>query len=313
MKANRLDQRITAMSQVFAGIEAGGTKWVCMIANHPGDIRATTRFPTRQPGDTIGSAIEFIQDQVSTLKDLRAIGIGSFGPLDLKKDSNTYGHLTTTPKSGWANTDLINPFKSEFNLPIGLDTDVNAAALGESRWGAGQGLSDFIYLTVGTGIGGAAIANHDLIHGMIHPEMGHTLIPHDWERDPFPGVCPYHGDCLEGLATGPAIQARWKQPAEQLPPEHPAWQLEAHYLGLGIANLIVALSPQRVILGGGVMDQSQLFPLIRQEVREILGNYISAPEIIEPNEEYIAPPVLGSQAGVLGAVALAQLAAGISI
>ncbi len=297
------------MNQVFAGIEAGGTKWVCMIANHPGDIRATTRFPTGQPEATIGSAIEFIKNQVPNPGDLRGIGIGSFGPLDLIRGSNTYGYLTTTPKPGWAHTNLINPFKMEFNVPIGFDTDVNAAALGERRWGAGQGLSDFIYLTVGTGIGGAAVANHELIHGMIHPEMGHTLIPHDWERDPFPGVCPYHGDCLEGLATGPAIQARWKQPAENLPPEHPAWQLEAHYLGLGIANLIATLSPQRVILGGGVMDQSQLFPLIRNEVRELLGNYISTPEIMEPNEEFIVPPVLGSQAGVLGAVALGEHAA----
>lgn len=297
------------MNQVFAGIEAGGTKWVCMIANHPGDIRATTRIPTGQPEDTIGSAIEFIRNQAPDPGDLGGIGIGSFGPLDLKRGSNTYGCLTTTPKPGWAHTNLINPFKMEFNLPIGFDTDVNAAALGERLWGAGYQLSDFIYITVGTGIGGAAVANHELIHGMVHPEMGHMLIPHDWKRDPFPGVCPYHGDCLEGLATGPAIQARWKQPAEDLPPEHPAWELEAHYLGLGISNLITALSPQRVILGGGVMDQSQLFPMIRNEVRELLGNYISTPEIMEPNEEYIVPPVLGPQAGVLGAVALAQQAA----
>ena len=297
------------MSQVFAGIEAGGTKWVCMIANHPGEIRATVRFQTGEPEGTIDSAIEFIKSNVNNPEDLGGLGIGSFGPLDLNRDSITYGYLTTTPKPGWAHTDLISPFGEQFNLPVGIDTDVNAAALGEYRWGAGQGLSDFIYLTVGTGIGGAAIANHELIHGMVHPEMGHIFVPHDTERDPFTGVCPYHGDCLEGLATGPAIQARWGQPAENLPPDHPAWQLEAHYLGLGIANLIVTLSPQRVILGGGVMDQAQLFPLIREEVCKLLGGYISAPEIMEANEDYIVPPVLGSQAGVLGAVALAQLAA----
>ena len=296
------------MSQVFAGIEAGGTKWVCMIANHPEDIRATTRFQTGEPGGTISSVIEFIKSNVPDSENLLGIGIGSFGPLDLNRESKSYGYLTTTPKPCWANTDLINPFKMEFNLPIGFDTDVNAAALGEHRWGAGQGLSDFIYLTVGTGIGGAAIANQALIHGMIHPEMGHMLIPHDWDRDPFPGVCPFHGDCLEGLATGPAVQARWGQPADQLPPDHPAWQLEAHYLGLGISNLIATLSPQRVILGGGVMEQTQLFPLIREEVRILLGDYISAAEITQVNEEYIVPPVLGSQAGVLGAIALAQQA-----
>jgi len=296
------------MSQVFAGIEAGGTKWVCMIANQPEDIRATTRFQTGEPEETIGSAIEFIKNNVTNSEDLLGIGIGSFGPLDLNRESKSYGYLTTTPKPGWAHTDLISRFKMEFNLPIGFDTDVNAAALGEHRWGAGQGLSDFIYLTVGTGIGGAAIANQASIHGIIHPEMGHMLVPHDWDRDPFPGVCPFHGDCLEGLATGPAVQARWGQPAEQFPSDHPAWQLEAHYLGLGIANLITTLSPQRVILGGGVMQQTQLYPLIREEVRILLGDYISAAEITQVNEEYIVPPMLGSQAGVLGAIALAQQA-----
>jgi len=296
------------MSQVFAGIEAGGTKWVCMIADHPEDIRATTRFQTGEPAGTISSAIEFIKDNVTDSENLLGIGIGSFGPLDLNRKSKSYGYLTTTPKPGWAHTDLISRFKMVFDLPIGFDTDVNAAALGEYRWGAGQGLSDFIYLTVGTGIGGAAIANQALIHGMIHPEMGHMLVPHDWDRDPFPGVCPFHGDCLEGLATGPAVQARWGQSADQLPADHPAWQLEAHYLGLGISNLIATLSPQRVILGGGVMEQTQLFPLIREEVRILLGDYISAAEITQVNEEYIVPPVLGSQAGVLGAIALAQQA-----
>ena len=296
------------MSQVFAGIEAGGTKWVCMIADHPEDIRATTRFQTGEPAGTISSAIEFIKDNVTDSENLLGIGIGSFGPLDLNRKSKSYGYLTTTPKPGWAHTDLISRFKMVFDLPIGFDTDVNAAALGEYRWGAGQGLSDFIYLTVGTGIGGAAIANQALIHGMIHPEMGHMLVPHDWDRDPFPGVCPFHGDCLEGLATGPAVQARWGQSAEQLPPDHPAWQLEAHYLGLGISNLVTTFSPQRVILGGGVMGQTQLFPLIREEVRILLGDYISAAEITQVNQEYIVPPVLGSQAGVLGAISLAQQA-----
>ena len=296
------------MSKVFAGIEAGGTKWVCMIASHPEDIRAITRFKTRDPEKTIGFAIDFIKGQVPDSGDLQGIGIGSFGPLDLNKDSSTYGYLTTTPKKGWASTDLLTPFKKEINLPIGIDTDVNAAALGEHIWGAGQGLSDFIYLTVGTGIGGAAITNHKLVHGMIHPEMGHMLIPHDLERDPFSGKCPFHGDCLEGLATGPAIKARWGQPAEDLPPNHPAWQLEAYYLGLGIANLITVLSPQRVILGGGVMNQGHLFPLIRREVRKQLRDYIAAAEIMEENEKFLVAPALGSQAGVLGAIALAQQA-----
>ncbi len=296
------------MTDLFAGIEAGGTKWVCMIAAHPEDIRASTRFPTTRPEETIGAAIAFIKRQIQP-GELKGLGIGSFGPLDLDPESPTYGFLTTTPKPGWANSDLISPFRVAFDLPTGFDTDVNAAALGEARWGAAQGLNDFVYLTIGTGIGGAGMVNGSLIHGLVHPEMGHVRIPHDKERDPFPGVCPYHGDCLEGLATGLAIEARWGKKGEKLPPEHPAWQLEAHYLALGVANLIFTLSPQRIILGGGVMEQEQLFPLIRKSVLDILSNYISAKEILENIEQYIVPPGLGSQAGVLGAIALGQRAA----
>jgi fructokinase len=296
------------MTDLFAGIEAGGTKWVCMIAAHPEDIRASTRFPTTQPEETIGTAINFIERQIQP-GELKGLGIGSFGPLDLDPKSPTYGFLTTTPKPGWANSDLISPFRKAFDLPIGFDTDVNAAALGEARWGVAQGLTDFVYLTIGTGIGGAGMVNGGLIHGLVHPEMGHMRIPHDWEKDPFPGVCPYHGDCLEGLATGPAIEARWGKRGEELPPEHPAWHLVSHYLALGVANLISTLSPQRVILGGGVMEQEQLFPLIRKSVQDTLNNYISAKEILEDIEQYIVPPGLGPQAGVLGAIALAQQAA----
>ncbi len=296
------------MTDLFAGIEAGGTKWVCMIAAHPKDIRASTRFPTTQPEETIGAAIAFIKRQIQP-GELKGLGIGSFGPLDLAPESPTYGFLTTTPKPGWANSDLISPFRVAFDLPTGFDTDVNAAALGEARWGAAQGLIDFVYMTIGTGIGGAGMVNGGLIHGLVHPEMGHVRIPHDKERDPFPGICPYHGDCLEGLATGLAIEARWGKKGEELPPEHPAWQLEAHYLALGVANLIFTLSPQRIILGGGVMEQEQLFPLIRKSVLDILSNYISAKEILENIEQYIVPPGLGSQAGVLGAIALGQRAA----
>jgi fructokinase len=295
------------MTELFAGIEAGGTKWVCMIAAHPGDIHATTRFPTTQPEETIENAIQYIRDQFQSA-ELTGLGIGSFGPLDLDQDSPTYGYLTTTPKPGWANTDLLSPFREAFNLPTGFDTDVNAAALGEARWGAAQGLTDFVYLTIGTGIGGAVVVNSELVHGLIHPEMGHMGIPHDLDQDPFPGVCPYHGDCLEGLATGPAIAARWGEKGENLPPDHPAWQLEANYIALGLANLVIILSPQRIILGGGVMEQKQLFPLIRARLQEELGNYISAREILEEIDQYIVPPKLGSQAGVLGAIALAQQA-----
>jgi fructokinase len=299
------------MVKLFAGIEAGGTKWICAIADGHANILASTRIPTTQPEETINTAIEFFQSHESEFGAVTAVGIASFGPLDLKQDSPTYGYLTTTPKPGWANTDIVGPIQEAFNLPVGFDTDVNGAALGEAQWGAAQGASDFIYLTIGTGIGGGGMVNNALIHGLVHPEMGHLRIPHDWEQDPFPGICPYHGDCLEGLATGPAIEARWGLKGEQLPPDHPAWELEAQYLALGLVNLVCSLSPQRIILGGGVMEQEQLYPLIRRRVQELLNNYISAEEIQQDIDNYIIPPGLGAQAGILGAIALAQQAASV--
>jgi fructokinase len=187
-----------------------------------------------------------------------------------------------------------------------LDTDVNAAALAEFRWGTAQGLSDFVYVTVGTGIGGGGMVNGKLVHGLLHPEMGHMKIPHDRALDRFEGSCPYHGDCLEGLASGPAIQARWGKAPASLPPEHPAWRLEAGYLGLGLANLICVLSPQRIILGGGVMQQDTLLPLVRQEVRHVLNGYLPAAQLEQEIDSFILKPQLGQRAGVLGALALAQ-------
>jgi fructokinase len=187
---------------------------------------------------------------------------------------------------------------------------VNGAALGEYRWGAAQGLDTFVYLTIGTGIGGGGMINGKLVHGLLHPEMGHMRLPHDVERDPFPGVCPFHGDCLEGVAAGPAIEARWGQRGETLPSGHPAWALEAHYLALGVVNLTCIMSPQRVILGGGVMQQAHLFPLIRSEVQRLLNGYLKAPEIMDRIEEHIVPPGLGKYAGIKGAIALGQQVAG---
>lgn len=297
------------MDDFYAGIEAGGTKWVCIIAKGPEKVLASKRFPTTSPEETIAAAIEFFQSHINEEIEYRALGIGSFGPLDLNPESKTYGCITSTPKPGWGGTNLVDQFEQAFHLPVGFDTDVNAAALGESLWGAGQGYSDFIYLTVGTGIGAAAVVNGRLIHGLIHPEMGHMLIPHDWQADPFEGVCPYHGDCLEGLANGPAIAGRWGRKGEHLPPDHPAWQLEAQYLAMGLVNLIYTLSPQRIILGGGVMNQGQLFPLIRTRVKQLLNDYLAAPEIQTQIHDFIVPAGLGSRSGPLGAVALAQQAA----
>jgi fructokinase len=292
----------------YGGIEAGGTKFVCAVGSGPDDIRAETRFPTTTPEETMGRAIAFFREQAEPV-GLRAIGIASFGPVDPDPRSARYGFITTTPKPGWADTDLAGEVGRALSLPVGFDTDVNGAALGEHRWGAAQGLDTFIYLTIGTGIGGGGMVKGQLMHGLIHPEMGHIRVPRDQEADPFSGICPYHGDCLEGLASGPALQARWGQAAEALPAEHPAWPLQARILGLALSNFICTLSPQRIILGGGVMAQPQLFPLARAEVQRLLNEYVQAPEILTDIDNYIVPPALGSQAGVLGAIALAEAAA----
>ena len=290
---------------LWGGIEAGGTKFVCAVGTGPDDLRAEVRFPTTTPEETIGRAVEFFQEQ-SHREPLSAVGIASFGPVDPNPVSPTFGYITTTPKPGWANIDFAGPVRRALNVPVGFDTDVNVAALGEGRWGAAQGLDTFIYLTIGTGIGGGGVADGRLLHGLVHPEMGHIPIPHDRERDPYPGWCPYHGDCLEGLANGPAIEARWGQRGETLPADHPAWPLEAHYLALGLASFICVLSPQRIIMGGGVMRQEHLFPIIREEVQNILNGYIQSPAILEDIDSYIVPPGLGNRSGVLGAIALAH-------
>jgi fructokinase len=294
---------------LVGGIEAGGTKFVCAVGSGPEDLRAEIHFATTTPEETIGQAIAFFQAQRQRHGELGAIGIAAFGPLDPNPASPAYGMITTTPKPGWAHTDFAGTVARALGRPVGFDTDVNGAALAEGRWGAAQGLDTFLYLTIGTGIGGGALVGGQLLHGLLHPEMGHILIPHDWERDPYKGHCPYHGDCLEGMAAGPAIAARWGQRAETLAPDHPAWALEATYLAYGLVNLILTLSPQRLILGGGVMNQAQLFPMVRQRVRDFLGGYVQAPHILAEIDSYIVPPALGSRAGVLGALALAQAAA----
>lgn len=301
------------MTPLWGGIEAGGTKFVCAVGSGPDDLRAEARFPTTTPEETIGRAVRFFQQHQRlgrrpspNSEPLAAIGIASFGPVDPDPDSPTFGYITTTPKPGWAHTDLAGAVRRALGVAVGFDTDVNAAALGEHRWGAAQGVDTFVYLTIGTGIGGGGMVNGQLIHGLIHPEMGHILVPHDWESDPYAGFCPYHGDCLEGLATGPALEKRWGQRGEMLPADHPAWPLEAKYLALGLVNIICILSPQRIIMGGGVMQQPALFPLVRREVQELLHGYLQAPAILEQIDDYIVPPALGDRAGVLGAIALAQ-------
>jgi fructokinase len=292
---------------LWGGIEAGGTKFVCAVGTGPDDLQDEVRFPTTTPEETFGRAVQFFQQRRK--EPLTAIGIASFGPVDLNPDSPTFGYITDTPKPGWARTDFAGRIRRALGVPVGFDTDVNGAALGEYRWGAAQGLDTFIYLTIGTGIGGGGMVNGKLMHGLVHPEMGHIRIPHDRDRDPYPGSCPYHGDCLEGLAAGPALEERWGQRGETLPADHPAWPLEADYLAFGLVNIICTLSPQRIIIGGGVMQQPQLFPLVRRRVQELLNNYLPVPAILDHIDDYIVPPGLGDQAGVLGAMALAEHAA----
>lgn len=290
---------------LYIGIEAGGTKFVCAAGSDPVQIFSRSTFPTTTPEETVRRTINFIRECSSSYGEINALGIASFGPIDPNPFSPRFGYITETPKPGWSNFNLVGEIKRAFDLPVGFDTDVNGAGLGEWRWGAAQKLDTFIYMTIGTGIGGGGMINEKLLHGMIHPEMGHIRIPHNFDEDPFEGGCPFHGDCFEGLANGPAMEKRWGKPAEELSPEHPAWDLEAKYIALALTNYICTLSPQRIILGGGVMHQEQLFPMVRSYVQGLLNEYVQSKQIMEDIDHYIVPPALGDNAGVLGAIALA--------
>ena len=290
---------ISGAAPRYGGIEAGGTRFRCALGSGPDDVEFA-EFPTTTPTETLARVAEFFR----TRQPVQAVGIASFGPIDPNPESPTFGYITSTPKLEWRNFDFAGAVRAGLDLPsefpIAFDTDVNAAALAERRWGAARGLRSFIYITVGTGLGGGAIIDGHLLHGRLHPEMGHIRIPRDRERDPFPGSCPYHGDCLEGLAAGPAIQKRWGEPGHLLPDGHPCWELEAGYLALGVVNWACTLSPERVVLGGGVMQRQELFPKIRARVGELLNGYLTPPDIV--------PAGLGLRAGVLGALALASAA-----
>ncbi|MEL6900222.1 MAG: ROK family protein [Cyanobacteria bacterium J06606_4] len=293
---------------LLGGVEAGGTKFVCAVGTGPDDLRAVTRIPTTTPEETLPQVVDFFRQQVAKEGALDAIGIGSFGPVDVREKSPTFGWFLDTPKPGWQQVEFAGVIKRALGVPVGFDTDVNAAALGEHKWGNAQGLETFIYLTVGTGIGGGGVVGGKPIHGLLHPEMGHILIPHDLSVDPFPGSCPFHKDCLEGLASGFAMEKRWGQKAASLPEDHPAWALEASYLSTGLVNFILMLSPERIVLGGGVMAQKHLFTRVREGVREKLNGYLSISQITDDIESYIVPPQLGGRAGILGAFVLAQKA-----
>lgn len=294
------------MEKVYGGIEAGGTKFVCVIGTGPDDIRAETVFPTTTPEETIGEAVDFFNGYSGT-DPLLAIGIASFGPLNLDSSTPEYGYITRTPKPGWEHTNMLGIVKSALDLPVSIDTDVNGAALAEYLWGAGKGTDSLVYITIGTGIGGGGMVNGGLMHGLVHPEMGHIRIPHDFEKDPFRGCCPYHGDCLEGLASGKAVELRWGKRGEELPEDHPAWELEARYLALGISNIICTLSPARIITGGGLMKNLSLITKVRAKTAEYLNGYINSTCVMDDIDNYIVLPKLGDFSGVLGAIALARM------
>lgn len=293
---------------LIAAIEAGGTKFVCAVGTGPEDIRIETTIDTKEPKDTIHAVVRFLSGAKAKVGPFEAIGIGSFGPVDLNPTSKTYGFITTTPKRGWQHTDLAGPLKSQFKVPVNFDTDVNAAVLGEYLWGSGEGCDPLIYITVGTGIGGGVIVNGHILHGLMHPEIGHLCVPPPASSGAVVAECqcPYHKSCVEGYASGSAIMKRWGVRPDSLPGNHPAWEDVSDVLAHALVNLILTLSPQRIILGGGVMHQGQLFPLIRSKVILILNGYLQTPEIVRNIDQFIVAPGLGDRAGVLGALALGQ-------
>lgn len=288
----------------LGAIEAGGTKFVVAIGNENGEVLERESFPTTTPKETMNNIFKFFDD-----KNIEAIGLGCFGPIDPDLKSETYGYITTTPKPGWGHYNIVGALQDHYpKMPIGFDTDVNGAALGEAYFGAAKGLDSALYLTIGTGIGGGAIVEGNLVHGLLHPEMGHMYLERR-EDDTYKGKCPYHGTCFEGLAAGPAVEERWGVKGKDLPVDHPAWDLEAWYIAQALAIYVLTISPKKIILGGGIMHQSQLFPMIHKYLQERLNGYIQKDEITtDAIKDYIVWPELGDNAGVCGALALAKLA-----
>lgn len=283
---------------ILGALEAGGTKMVMAIGDENGTIMEQVLLPTETPDITVPKMIAYFAS-----KNVEALGIGCFGPIDINKSSNTYGYITTTPKLAWRNFNIVGEFSKALNVPVGFDTDVNASALGEATWGSTKGLSDSIYLTLGTGVGVGVISNNRLLHGMLHPEAGHILLAQRAD-DTYQGKCPYHGTCLEGLTAGPAIEERWGKPAKELANMPEVWDLEAYYIAQALVNFILTLSPKRIVLGGGVMHQEQLFTLVREKVKELLGGYINTKELSDL-DSYIVPAGLKDQQGIMGCLQLA--------
>lgn len=293
---------------LIGALEAGGTKMVCAIGNEKGEIRERISIPTETPEITMAAVTQWFGE-----RQIEALGIGCFGPVDVDRKSPTYGFITTTPKLAWQNTDIVGCCRKALKtpdgkeIPVGFDTDVNASCLGEAVWGSTRDVDSSMYITVGTGVGAGIMIENRLVHGMMHPEAGHVLLCRD-ENDHYAGRCPYHRHCLEGLASGPAIEERWGEKAYLLNDRAEVWELEAFYLAQAIVDFIMVLSPQRIVLGGGVMHQEQLYPLIRKKTAELLNGYIQVPEL-QDLEHYIVPPALEDNQGIMGCIRLAMEAA----
>lgn len=284
----------------LGAIEAGGTKWICAVGTGPLDVVAETRIDTTTPAETLASVIDFFRDH-----DVEAIGIASFGPIELRRDHPQYGYITTTPKPGWAHTDVVGPLHTALGVPVGIDTDVNGAAVGEGRWGAARSLDTFAYLTVGTGIGGGAVVNGQIVHGLVHAEMGHVAVRRHPD-DAFEGACPFHGDCFEGMASGPALEARWGSRPDELVARQDVLDMEAFYIAEGLRTIVYLLAPERIIVGGGVAKLDGLFPAIRSALSATLAGYPGLPE--HQSDDFVVPPGLADRSGIAGAFALAELA-----
>ncbi len=288
---------------LYGALEAGGTKMVCAIGDESGKIFEQVSIPTKTPEETMPAIIDYFKG-----KEIKALGIGCFGPIGVDKNSSDYGHILKTPKLPWIDFDMVGTMEKALGIPVGFDTDVDGSLLGEVTFGAAKGLTDVLYITIGTGVGGGILSGGKVVHGMMHPELGHMRLAKH-ESDTYEGKCPYHGTCFEGLAAGPAIEGRWGKPAKELVDRDEVWELESFYIAQALANLMLIISPQRIILGGGVMHQEQLFPLIRRKVIENLNGYLSSDKL-EDMDNYIVPAGCHDDQGIMGAIRLAMDACG---
>jgi len=282
----------------YGAIEAGGTKFVLAIGNKEGEILERKSIQTRGPEETMDEVISFFKD-----KNIRALGLGCFGPIELNKEKEKYGYITSTPKKKWVNFDILGTLQRALNIPVSISTDVSAAALGEVTFGEFKNESTLLYITIGTGIGGGYVIDGKIHNGMLHPELGHILVTKD-PHDTYKGFCRFHENCLEGLAAGPANEGRTGLKGSEIPDSHESYEFIARYIAEALMNYILVLSPTKIVLGGGVMDRSFLYPKIRENVLRLLNGYILTDEL-QDIERYIVSPSLMNNSGIKGALALA--------